>query len=150
MKRILSIIAVLSILSLGLAVGSRANSMVQSGFTSYRTTKLVGLMVKARDGVQLGQILDLVVDSHGHLDFAIINQPGFGQFSGALVVVPFGALTISKAKSGNILLVFNEDKEKFYEGPEWYKNLADMKQATSVDKYYGIQPYWTESGKSSK
>ena len=152
MSKIFFIIAVLAILSLGLAARSQANSMAQNEFTTYDTTKLIGLTVKARDGVELGQILDLVVDSHGHVDFAIVNQPGFEEFSGGLVVVPFGTLTISKTKSGNIRVVFNENKEKFYEGPEWgYENLNDLKQAALVDRYYGIQPYWTEAvGKESK
>jgi hypothetical protein len=138
-------------LSFGLAAGSRAASPAQSGFTTYYATNLIGVTVKARDGVELGQILNLVVDSHGHVDFAIVNQPGFDEFAAGLVVVPFETLIISKAKSGNIRVVFNENKEKFYEGPEWgFKNLNDLKQAASIDRYYGIQPYWTHSGKSSK
>lgn len=67
--------------------------------------------------------------------------------AGGLAVVPFSTLTMSKAKSGNIRAAFNKNKEKFYEGPEWgYENLNDLKQATSVDRYYGIQPYWAEAG----
>ncbi len=147
MNRILSFIAVFSILSLGFAASSQANSMAQRGFTTYDTTKLIGLTVKARDGVQLGQIFDLVVDSNGHVDFAIVSQPGFEQFWGRLVVVPFNTLTISKGKAGKISVVFNADKEKFYEGPDWgNQNLANPKQAAAVDRYYGIQPYWTKEG----
>ncbi len=151
MSRTFAVFVVLSILSFGLAAGSRAASQAQSGFTTYYTTNLIGVTVKARDGAELGQILNLVVDSHGHVDFAILNQPGFEEFAGGLVVVPFETLIISKAKSGNIRVVFNENKEKFYEGPEWgFKNLNDLKQAASIDRYYGIQHYWTHSGKSSE
>ncbi len=151
MKKILSVTTVFSILIFGSVVGSQANSMAQSGFTTYHTTKLIGLPVKARDGVPLGQIFDLVVDSHGRVDFAIVNQPGFEEFTGRAVVVPFSILKISKAKSGKISVVFNAEKEKFYEGPDWgYENLADPKQDASVDRYYGIQPYWTEgAGKAT-
>ncbi len=144
MNRILSIAAVVLILSLGFVAGSQANSMAQRGFTTYDTTNLVGLTVKARDGVELGQIFDLVVDSNGHLDFAIVSEPGFEEFPGRLVVVPFSTLTISKVRSDKISVVFNGDKEKFYEGPDWgNEKLSDPKQAASVDRYYGIQPYWT-------
>ena len=150
MSRILSIITVLLILSLGFVAGSQASSIAQSGFTTYDTTKLIGLTVKARDGVQLGQIFDLVVDSRGHVDFAIVTQQAIEEYWGRLVVVPFSMLTISKAQSGKMSVVFNAGKEKFYEGPDWgYENLANPKQAASVDRYYGIQPYWTEgSGKA--
>ena len=151
MKRVLSIITVLSILSLGFVVGSHANSMAQSGFTTYRTDKMLGVPVKSRDGVQLGEIFDLVADSNAHVDFAIVGQPGFEEFPGRFVVVPMSTLTISKAQSGKMSVVFKPDKEKFYEGPDWgNENLANLKQAASVYRYYGIQPYWTEAaGKAS-
>ena len=147
MNRVFSVLVILSFLSLGLAFHAQANSMAQSGLTTYNTTKLTGLTVRARDGVELGQIFDLVVDSHGRVDFAIVSQPGFEEFSGRLVVVPFSTLMISKAKSHKISVVFNDDKEKFYEGPDYgTENPANLQQAASVDRYYGIQPYWTEAG----
>jgi len=145
MERILFVITVLSILSFGIVTGSQANPVAQNGFATYETAKLIGLTVEARDGVQLGRIFDLVVDSHGHIDFAIVSQFGSNDFPGRTVVVPFSMLKISKSKSDKISVVFNADKEKFYEGPDWgYENLANPKQAASVDRYYGIQPYWTE------
>ena len=62
------------------------------------------------------------------------------------MVVPFSTLMISEGKSNKIRVVFNADKEKFYEGPDWAnENLTDLKQAASVDGYYGVQPYWTEA-----
>ena len=148
MNRVLAVIAVLSILCLGYVGGSQAKSMAQRGFTTYETTHLVGLTVKARDGVQLGRIFDLVVDSNGHVDFAIVGQPGVEDSPGRLVVVPFSTLMISKENSYKISVVFNADKEKFYEGPDWgYEKLSDPKQAASVDRYYGIQPYWTRTAR---
>jgi len=152
MNRILSIIAVVSILSFGFVAGSQANSMAQSGLTTYNTKDLIGLTVKARDGVKLGQIFDLVVDSNGHVDFAIVNTPSFiYDFPERPVVVPFSTLKISKGKSDKFSVVFNADKEKFYEGPDYwgYESLSNAKQAAPVDRYYGIQPYWTgETGKA--
>ncbi len=152
MNKVLFVISVFSILSLVSVGGSQASSMAQKGFTTYDTTNLIGLTVKARDGIQLGQIFDLVVDSNGHLDFAIVSQPGFEEFPGRLVVVPFRTLMISRGKSDKISVVFNADKEKFYEGPDWgYENLSNMRQAASVDRYYGIQPYWSEAtGKADR
>jgi len=151
MKRILFVITVLSILSFGIVTGSQANPVAQNGFATYETAKLIGLTVEARDGVQLGRIFDLVVDSHGHIDFAIVSQFGSNDFPGRTVVVPFSILIISKEKSNKISVVFNAGREKFYKGPDWdNENLADLKQAASVDRYYGVGPRWTEgSGKSS-
>ncbi len=112
---------------------------------------MLGVPVKSRDRVQLGEVFDLVADSHGRVDFAIVSEPGFEEFPGRFVVVPFSMLTISKVKSGKMGVVFNADKEKFYEGPDWSnETLSSLKQATSVYRYYGIQPYWTEgAGKTS-
>ena len=147
MNRYLLMAPILLVLGLGLAVSSQANPMAQSGLTTYDTSKLIGLTVKARDGVKLGQIFDLVADSSGHLDFALVSQPGFEEFPGRVVVVPFGALKISKGGDHKTHVVFNEDKEKFYEGPDYgTENLSNLKQAASVDYYYGIQPSWTPMG----
>ena len=144
MSRIFSILTVLSILSLGLAASSQANSMAQRGFTTYDTTKLIGLTLKSREGTELGQIFDFVVDSNGHVDFAMVLQPSFDEFTGRLVVIPFSTIVISKGKSDKISVVFNAYMQKFYESPDWSNiNLADMKQAASVYRYYGVQPYWT-------
>ncbi len=149
MKRILAVLAVVSILGLGLAIPSHAASTAPGGFATYDVTKLVGLAVNARDGGRLGRILDLVIDSNGHVDYAIVTTPGADQFPGRVVVVPFSTLGISRSASGQMNVVFNEDKEVLYEGPEWaYTNLENPEQAADVDQYYGIQPYWTEeSGK---
>ncbi len=146
MNKVVLMLAVFFVLSLGFAVGSQARSTGQSGLTMYDTTKLVGLLVKARDGVELGSIFDLVVDSQGHVDFAVVaveSQPGF-EFPGRLVAVPFESLLISQ-KGSQFQVVLNADKEKFYEAKEWGdQDLSNSKEAAALDRYFGVQPYWTE------
>ena len=145
MNKLLLVMTVFFVLSLGFATGSQARSMGQSGLTIYDSTRLIGLTVKSPDGVTLGQIFDLVVDSQGHVDFAIVSQPGFEEFPGRLVAVPFSSLMISEGRFHQTRVVLNADKEKFYEAPDWGdKNLADRQQAASLDRYFGVQPYWTE------
>jgi len=144
-NRIFSVVVVLSILSLGLIAGCQPSSVAQREFPGYQISELMGLSVKAHDGVQLGQISDLVLDCNGHIDFAIVNQPGSEQFPARLVLVPFRTLMISKEESNTINVVFKADKEKFYEGPEWGpEKLADMRQINSVYTHYGLQPSWVE------
>ena len=151
MNKLLAVITAFFVLSFGLVTASQARSMGQSGLTIYDTTKLVGLTVKSPDGVTLGQIFDLVVDSQGHVDFAIVSQPGFEEFPGRLVPVPFASLTISKGKPEQTHVVLNADKEKFYEAPNWGdENLASRQQAASEYRYFGVHPYWTEeTGKAA-
>ena len=150
MNKLFSVLGVFFVLSLGFATGSQARSMGQSGLTIYDTSKLIGVTVQSRDGVTLGRIFDLVVDSQGHVDFAIVSQPGYEEFPGRLVAVPFSSLRISKGRSQQTLVVLNVDKEKFYEAPTWGdKDLANRQQVASLDRYFGVQPYWTEkTGKS--
>ncbi len=147
MNRYALIVPIFLVLGLGFAVSSQANPMAQNGFRTYDTSHLIGLTVRARDRVNLGQIFDLVADPSGHLDFALVSQPGFEEFPGRVVVVPFQTLMISKGGDHKTRVVFNEDKEKFYEGPDYgTDNLSNTKQAASVDYYYGIQPAWTPIG----
>ncbi len=149
MNKLLPVIGVFFVLILGFATGSQARPMGHSGLTIYDTTKLIGCTVKSPDGVKLGQIFDLVVDSQGHVDFAIVSQPGFEEFPGRLVAVPFSSLRISEGGSAPTLAVLKADKEKFYEAPSWGdRNLANRQQAASLDRYFGVSPYWTETGKS--
>ena len=152
MNKLLTVITVFFVLSLGFVTASQARSMGQSRLTIYDTTKLIGLTVKSPDGVALGTIFDLVVDSRGHVDFAIVSQPGFEEFPGRLVAVPFSSLKISEERSQQIHVVLNADKEKFYEAPDWGdKNLANRQQAASLDRYFGVSPYWTEeTGKAAR
>ncbi len=150
MKKQLAAVTAFLVLSLGLVAGSQARPMGHSGLTIYDTSKLIGATVQSQDGVTLGQIFDLVVDSRGHVDFAIVSQPGIEDFPGRLVAVPFNSLRISQGKSEQTLVVLRADKEKFYEAPNWGdKDLANRQQAASLDRYFGVQPYWTrETGKS--
>jgi hypothetical protein len=79
------------------------------------------------------------------VDFAIVSQPGFDEFPGRLIAVPFSSLRISKGGSDLTLAVLKADKEKFYEAPSWgERNLANRQQAASLDRYFGVRPYWTE------
>ncbi len=148
-------LAVLSILSLGIVANSHAGSMAQNGLKIFDETKLVGAMVKARDGVELGTIDDLVMTSQGNVGFAIVDQvtPPDPQdyWTGHIVAVPFSALVISKGKSQELQVVFNADKEKFYEAAEapssFFNNGGQVnpQTVTKLDRYFGVQPYWTEA-----
>jgi len=135
MNKLLTTIAVFCVLTLGFMAGSQAKSMSQSGLTIYQTTQLIGLPVKSRDGVRLGKIFDLLVDSQGHMDFAIVSQPGFQEFPGRLVAVPFSSLRIWEGKSQEIHVVLNYSKEKFWEAPNWGMRiwLADNRLPLWID-----------------
>lgn len=146
MNKTLAILVVIFVFRLGFAANSHAGSSIAiGGVTEYASTKLVGSMVTTLDGEELGRILDLEVDSQGHVVFALIAQNGFDEFPGRVVVVPFSALTIAETKSQPILIVLNVDKEKFYTAPTFDTNdLENPQWVTGLYRFFGEQPYWTE------
>jgi sporulation protein YlmC with PRC-barrel domain len=145
-KRFFSVTIVLAFLGLGFIAGcQQPSSVAQREFPGYQASELMGLSVKDRDGVPLGQISDLVLDCNGRIDFTIVNQPGSDQFPARRVLVPFRSLMISREEPDTIRVVFNTEREKFHEGPEWDReNLADMNKIYSVYGHYGLAPAWSD------
>jgi len=146
MNKALTIFTVVFLLSLGFAANSNAGSpLVPIGFTKYDATKLLGSMVTTLGGEELGRILDLELNSHGQVIFALIVQNGFDEFPGRVVAVPFSALTIAEERSKPILVLLNVDKEKFYSAPSFDpKDLDNPQWATELYRFFGQHPYWTE------
>jgi len=87
------------------------------------------------------------------VEFAIVDEvfpPDTDDYEFAHVVaVPFSALTISKGKSQELQVVFNADKEKFYEAPEAPSSFfhsggqVNSDKVAELNKYFGVQPYWS-------
>ena len=146
MNKVLAIFSFFSLLSLGFAIDSHSGSpMAQNGFPEYASTKLVGSIVKSLDGEQVGRILDLLIDSGGHVDFALILQNSIEGSPGKMVAVPFSALTISETTSRKIEVGLNVDKGTFYSAPDLkLEDLGNPQWAAGVYRYFGQQPYWTE------
>ncbi len=147
MNKLVFALAIFSILSFGFVANSHA-------LTTYDGTNLIGATVKARDGVELGSIFDLVISSQGNVDFAIVDQvrpSGLegDEWPGHFVAVPFSVLKISKGKSQGLQVVLNADKEKFYEAPNapssFFHNegQVNLQRVTQLDRYFGIYPSWT-------
>ncbi len=153
MNKFVIAVAIFSILSFGFVANSHADSMAKNGVEIFDGTKLIGAMVKDRDGVELGRIFDLVIGSKGEVEFAIVNQvnpPDWEDYwYGHVVAVPFSALTISEGKSQEPQVVFNADKEKFYEAPEAPSSFfhsggqVNSDEVAELNRYFGVQPYWS-------
>jgi sporulation protein YlmC with PRC-barrel domain len=151
MRRIVSLVAAVSILILGvLAASLYASEPMSKGWhRSYQTSEVTGSVVMNHEGRYLGRVKDFVFDQDGHVTFAII---GFGKYWRVMgedsVAVPFSALTYDpKGKH----LVVDINWEKFQSAPRFSKNeLMDRQREEEVYRYFGQQPYWTEEGWSPK
>jgi sporulation protein YlmC with PRC-barrel domain len=148
MKKILSIIVVLSVLAFGLlvATGYTFECVSKSWDRSYQTSEVIGLWVKNHQGRYLGRIQDLVFDPDGHVIFAII---GYTKFNWRLigensVAVPFNALVYER-NAKHPMVVVDISLEKFQSAPMFVKtDLMDRRREEGVYRYFGQQPYWTE------
>jgi hypothetical protein len=101
----------------------------------------MGATVESKDGKMTPRIDDLVIDSEdGRVAFLVLDSvPGRAE----QVAVPFSELSMS----GNAFSL-NTTGEKLAAAPG-FDESADMgnrEYASSVFRFFGVQPYWTEEG----
>ena len=107
----------------------------------YTFGQVVGSMVKNQQGIELGRIADIVLDSNGHVPFVIVSHGGVFGMGGKQVAVPFSALNYDKT---NKSLIVNIDQAKFNSAPAFTADsLSNPQFASEQYRYFGQQPYWT-------
>jgi sporulation protein YlmC with PRC-barrel domain len=108
-----------------------------------RSSQLVGLEVKNKQGKDLGKVEDLVVDlKTGDVRYAALSFGGFAGFGTKLFAVPWQAMTYTLADNDRYF-VFDTTPEKLqqqegFDSSRW-PNFADKKWTDSIDKHYNIE-----------
>ncbi len=147
-NRLLTLFAVVSLLSMGFAVNSHATgSITQSGLKAYEAFDLRGTQVTNSKGEGLGRISDFVINRQGRIILAVLYREGnVANEGGRYVAVPFHALSISEPKPHEIQVVLNVDEEKLANAPRFDigKGLSDRREEAQIYRYFGQRPYWTE------
>jgi len=150
MNKMLTILAVISFLSFDFVTESNATGfMFQWGVITSETIDLLGAPVNNQAGEMLGTISAFVDDSRGHVTFAILWQGDLEDINaGRYVAVPLSALSISKRELAEITVVLNMDRKALNSAPGFdnAKDLNNTQWATSIYRYFGQMPYWTEDG----
>ena len=146
MKGKVLIIMLISIFSLGFVLANAyAAGPISKSSKNYEVSRLLSDYLENPQGGFLGRISDFVVDSNGHIEFAIV-QVGFPEVGrdSKLVAVPFSALSRPEGK----YYVLNITRERLVSAPQFVekKDLSNLAFAESVYRYFGLQPYWTEGG----
>jgi len=151
MNKTLFMLALVSFLSLGLLTSNSyaAGTAGKSGFMMFNSSDLIGASVKDSHGEFTGIVNEVMVDSGGHA-FAIVNHGDadlYGE-SGVNTPVPFQELRISQTKGGQDVVVLKIDTEHLDFAPYLDPLQTNSRQyEANIYEYYGIQPYWTQSGR---
>ncbi len=154
MSKTLLFFGLVSILSLSLvASNSYASGMMgTSGFKMLGHSNLIGAAVENSCGKVVGIVNGVAIDSGGHR-FAIVNHGDYDLYGdgGANTLVPLEELRISRANAGQQIAFLKTDTEHLDFAPSFDPTMKETRQdEASIYEYYGIQPYWTQSGELSK
>ena len=112
--------------------------MAQKWSKAYDFKKIVGTPVKNEQGEELGNIHDMVVDSRGHVPFAVLSHGGFWGIDEKLVAVPFRDLNFDQMGKDFVL---NATKENLDSAPSFQvTDLSNQKWAEDVYQHFGQHP----------
>ena len=105
-------------------------------------SSMVGTSVLNPKGEYLGRVSDFVIDSQGHVTFAVVSHGGFLRIWEKDVAVPYGSFSYDREK-GHFVLEVTPDKLNM--APTFVRrDLYNEKWAEDVYRYFGQAPYWTE------
>ncbi len=117
------------------------------------THDLVSAAVENSCGEVIGVVNGVMVDSRGHA-LVVINHGDYDIYgeNGINTPVPFQELRISKTKDGQDIVSLKTDTEHLDSAPSLSYPLPTKSRQyeASIYEFYGINPYWTQSGESSK
>lgn len=109
-------------------------------------TKIIGNRVVNRQGEQLGNIKDLLIDlDDSQIAYAVLSFGGFMRLGDKLFAIPLEALIFGKA---NDTVILDVDKEVLKNAPGFDKDHwpgdAQYEAGWLFDiyEYYGYSPYW--------
>ncbi len=117
----------------------------------FNSLDLVSAAVDDSCGKVIGIVNEVLVDSDGRA-FGVINHGDYDIYgeNGVNTPVPFQELRVHQGKSGQDTVTLKTDMEHLDFAPylDPTKPINRQREA-NVYLYYGIQPNWTENGKSA-
>jgi len=110
----------------------------------YRGSKLIGADVENAQGENLGDIKDVVFNSRGHIEYAVLAFGGFMGMGEKYFAVPWAALkpAAGQKPGDRDHYVLSMDKERLKNAPGFDKNnwpnMADRGWADQIYAFYGV------------
>jgi sporulation protein YlmC with PRC-barrel domain/Cu/Ag efflux protein CusF len=137
-----------ALLSLLFATAAIAEQSPNTG-SMYRGSKLIGADVENRQGEDLGDIKDVVIDPQtGRVGYVVLAFGGFLGLGEKYFAVPFSALTPApgERRGDQERFLLNVDQERLKNAPGFernnWPNMADRTWGERIYSYYGVSPYW--------
>lgn len=108
------------------------------------SSSLDGEDVKSREGEDLGNIKDLVIDcDSGRVAYAVLSYGGVLGMGDKLFAVPMSALQLD---TNNECFILDAKKNELEDAPGFDKSnwpdMADRRWETDIHHFYRTQPYW--------
>jgi len=110
----------------------------------YRGSKIIGGDVENAQGENLGDIKDVVFNSRGHIEYAVLAFGGFLGMGEKYFAAPWAALkpAAGQKPADRDHYVLNMDKDRLKNAPGFDKNnwpnMADRSWAEQVHTFYGV------------
>jgi len=110
----------------------------------YRGSKLIGADVENTQGESLGDIKDVVFNSRGQIEYAVLAFGGFLKMGEKYFAVPWAALkpAAGQKPADRDHYVLSMDKERLKNAPGFDKNnwpnMADRSWVEQIYAFYGV------------
>ena len=111
-----------------------------------QATTVLGSKVVNRDGEQLGNLKELVIDlEDGRIAYAVLSFGGFMGMGDKLFAIPWEALILNP-KDQTLILDVDKDvlkKAPGFDKDHWPDNAQyEAGWLLDIYEYYGYSPYW--------
>jgi sporulation protein YlmC with PRC-barrel domain len=109
-----------------------------------RATDVDGINVYGKDGKDLGEIKDLVVDLNtGRVRYVVVSMGGFLGIGDKYFAVPWQALHAKHTEDHEHHFVINIETDRLKDAPGFnqdkWPNFADRNFGMEIDKFYGVE-----------
>jgi sporulation protein YlmC with PRC-barrel domain len=117
---------------------SLLNSDKQMEMGCIRASKLIGVNVSDKDGTNLGQVQDLIMDpSTGRIRYALVGQGFMAGAGQTLFPVPWHAVNVQSEKQ----FVLNVDHQKLKNAPAWSETQIEQPDyQLRIFRFYDLEP----------
>jgi sporulation protein YlmC with PRC-barrel domain len=130
------------------ATGTTATGQQQAQAVQQNLKKaddITGMEVHNLQGENLGSIDSLVIDvQQGQIAYVIVSAGGVLGVGGEDRAIPFNALRLDPMQED--VLTLDIDQQRFENAPVVDVDQLDRQRGQEIHQFYGVSPYWEESG----